>query len=164
MRRYDSEFLSSWIPSPEFHRPDGYSRFENTNQKLTMALEVERTRKSMRSYDNLSEFYDHYASSDFKVLWMVETVSLMNKINKSMGLDNDKTSMHNFILVKDFYKQGWQISIRLGSDKGESVFDLMCAKPQYSVSQPPVSLTHKCVQRKGLSYRKESENCIESKF
>ena len=107
-----------WVPKVDFHRPDGYWLTKIGDQSGVIALEVELTRKSGFAYRGTGQFYSN-RKNVFRIIWVVPTPGLATHIQKEIKtVAPDGYLAHNFILLKDFEKNGWNAKFILGEEQG----------------------------------------------
>lgn len=119
LRRMHEEHYPSWIPKGDGHRPDGYWRTLFEGKKGTIALEVERNRKSLDDYIEAAQFYA-LRENLFRVMWIVRlpgAAKLVAEAAQKVG--GAAEGLHNFILESDFRKSGWGAYIFMGRDTGK---------------------------------------------
>jgi hypothetical protein len=130
MRRYEIEYYPSWVPPTTRHRPDGYWLVQGKAEKpRVVALEVELSRKLDSDYQAVREFYMAWKRI-YRVIWFVpkakDAKRLAKKFAEEPGVEQ---CYHNFVLLGDFLKSGWQSPITLGPDQGMCVAELLYDKP-----------------------------------
>lgn len=114
LRRQHEETLFDWLPPTSAHRPDGYWYFPKAKPKAVISLEVEINRKAFTDYIGYGNFYNKYKTIE-SVIWIVQSESLAKKITEAAhGNLAEFRNIHNFILLKDFLKHGWQSQIFMG--------------------------------------------------
>lgn len=125
LRRFDSEALPAWATKLQTHKPDALWYFPETKNKYLIGLEVEISRKRNIDYEKLGQFYK-YDASLHSVLWVVLTKGHADCIRSAMKIeDNSKENIHNFILIEDFRKHGWNSDIFIGPNKNQSIINFL---------------------------------------
>ena len=157
LRTYHPEFLPSYIPNVEWHRPDGYWYFKNGKNIKLISLEVELNQKYRGYYGGYSIFYDAFPR-EHRVLWIVKTIHQAKRILESMYEYEPEYKIHNFILLKDFYKNGWNTKIRGVVDDGKTILNLMEENCQEIADKTGISCFPTYMTDRRLSYQIYSEN------
>lgn len=119
LRKMHEEHYPDWVPKGGRHRPDGYWRTILGGNLGTIALEVERHRKSLDDYVGAAQFFANRKEL-FRVIWVVRYEGAAHVIAaaaKKVG--GDAQGLHNFIREKDFRKSGWGAPIFMGRDTGK---------------------------------------------
>jgi hypothetical protein len=125
LRNYHFDSYPSWAPKTDIHRPDGYWHIPTVRSNVTLALEVELSRKSDSDYNHVGDFYRFYENIS-RVLWIVRHISLGRRISKlTDGESPTGKPIHNFISLEKFYQQGWGSVIELGPEQGKSMTELL---------------------------------------
>ena len=121
----DPDTYPQWVPFSEIHRPDGYWRIPLLGKMVTLALEVELTQKSALRYRLTANFYQENQNI-FRVVWVVTSESLCGKIRTQIRESCPETlDLHNFMLLEDFKKVGWNAQFVNGLEKGRPLKDLL---------------------------------------
>lgn len=125
LRCTPDEHWPKWIPQSTEHRPDGYTRFRKGEQNVVVAFETELTLKSKSRYADIVCFYEYGSGIDF-VLWLVGTTGMANSIRRIFERYGSKNvSKHNFIVLEDFLKSGWDAKIIKGHFAEKAIKDLL---------------------------------------
>ena len=115
LRRYEPEHYPAWVPQSEEHRPDGYWHRRLPSGTMTIALEMELSRKKSADYQKASLFYGDSAQIN-RVLWVVRTLgeakSIGRELAKGLGA---RPKIHSFILLGSFLKHGWSAPVVHGA-------------------------------------------------
>lgn len=128
LRRMHEEHYPNWVPRADGHRPDGYWRTLFNGQNGTIALEVERNRKSLDDYIQAAQFYAN-RSELFRVVWVTRlpgAAKLILEAARKVG--GDAQGLHNIVMESDFRKLGWGAPIVMGRDIGKSMSHLLPSK------------------------------------
>lgn len=132
LRRYHLDHYPDWVPRTSEHRPDGYWRVLRDGNAITIALEVEINRKRDRFYQQLAHFYERHPQID-RVVWVVTSQLFAESVSRLLKKEIDSRSViHDFILRKDFEKNGWSAPIIIGAEQGKSLSFLLDHTPQTS--------------------------------
>lgn len=145
LRNYHTEFLPSWVPSVEDHRPDGYWYFKNGKKIKLMSLEVEISKKTKTRYQAYSHFYKKF-SEDSRVIWVVSSQSHARLILKAMYKYEPDYKIHNFIYLESFKKNGWDCRIFGGPDKGRKLVEIIESNSEVSAELERVHGFNLCLQ------------------
>ena len=90
-----------------------------------VALEVERTVKSTKRYQEVADFYEKQPGIMF-VVWAVETPGKLQSIRSSIEKFTPKlVNMHQFTLISDIRVNGWNAQFRNGLLAGKSLASLL---------------------------------------
>ncbi len=125
LRRIDPSLYPMWVPQTDVHRADGYWRLPKLAKDSSLAIEIERSQKALKSYELVADFYESY---DFVkgVIWITPMpprgLSLATRILKYLDQSESK---HSFIALEDFTKLGWQAPVRIGKHKGATLSKIM---------------------------------------
>lgn len=113
----ESDCFPDWLPKSKSHIPDGYTYIKKPGGEV-LAIEVELSQKTMARYEEMIGFLDRHDEIS-RVLWLCANERLIEKITqKIVSQKRLRPNLHNFILLGDFQKRGWQCSILWG-DKAE---------------------------------------------
>lgn len=125
LRRFETEAYPRWVPTDPSHRPDGYWLIPKQPKNLTIALEVELSRKTTADYAMAGAFYSRNALID-QVLWIVSQNSHAKSIEAAMRSENGShRAIHSYFLVGEFREHGWESVCRLGEMIGKKMSDLL---------------------------------------
>ena len=84
----------------------------------TVALEVEMTYKSSSEYPQMAQFYS-VERELLRVVWLVRYRGIAKEILKAVGeVGGVGKDLHDFILLEDFLKSGWNSRFFAGRDIG----------------------------------------------
>lgn len=138
LRRISPELWDSWVPNSTVHRPDGYSLFFKNDKKVIVSFEVELTIKEKKRYEPLVVFYDSQDTIDL-VFWLVERkkdITSLKNIFEHMGMK--KPLKHQFVLLENFKKSGWQAPFSYGSFEGQLIANVLFSQdiPRSSLAVP----------------------------
>ena len=101
---------------------------------LSVAIEVEITRKIKSKYADAAESYSDLESVH-RILWLVPAQSDARHIQSAMrNSEMENRDKHDFVLVPDFKTVGWQSKITLGPEAGKTVQEFLNSLPQKPVS------------------------------
>ncbi len=154
---YQNGLLPKYIPDMTEHTPKGYWCFKNENKNRLVSLEIEVTRMSKLHYLDSSYFYKDF-SENSRVFWVVKDSTQVKDILFLMYEACPKYKVHNFVLLKDIYKNGWHAEIIGGMDKNKILRDVLL---QNSLSTAGLTLV-KCFQDymldRRLTYRNHSQS------
>ena len=156
LRRYYREHLPTWVPSPDLHRPDGYWYFEIGERKATVALEIEKSRKSNSELEKLATFYANF-NMNFKVLWLVEGKGLLKRLSHFLTKASRNANIHNYVMLKGFLLNGWQSKIVLGPDQNRTISDFIYENAFETPINRLCAHTTKLILDKRISYQNNSE-------
>lgn len=124
MRRFCREEMPYWLPSTELHRPDGFTRFQNSNVKKIISYEVEISRKSAERYDPICQYYQKNNDIDL-VVWLIRDQTLMKQVQERILLSDDSLDRHAFILLEDFQACFWSAKVLLHQKDSITFVELM---------------------------------------
>lgn len=161
LRSYHQEFLPEYIPNVEEHRPDGYWYFKNGNTIKLMSLEVELSQKSFKRYEAYASFYDEFSSRD-RCLWVVKTKSHAKKILRAMYKEKPEYMVHNFVLLKDMFDNGWSSTVFAGPEKSKLVSSLFYENSQYEVETNSELLYNNLLLDNRLTYQLYSKKPLQT--
>lgn len=134
IRRIDCSSYPSWVPGTDRHRPDGYWRVPCNRSFLTIALEVERSFKTMSIYEVIAYFYELQTSID-RIVWVVDPPGTAKSICAVMERMSPSTYLrHDFVLLKDFKSLHWQAPIIMGFEQGKTLGFLLGIRTESSQS------------------------------
>lgn len=121
LRRIDPAFYPEAIPKSKGHRPDGYWAINSGSKKHLIALEVERSQKTLVNYDSVARFYYKDAYVD-QVIWIVDRMGqarqMQTRFEKAVA---EHADIHSFVLLKDLKRLVWQSPIVLGKDRSQTI-------------------------------------------
>lgn len=127
LRNLPKELYPDWVPSTDLHRPDGYWGVLEDKKMTVVALEVERTVKSAKRYQEVADFYEKQPGIMY-VVWAVETPGELQSIRSSIEKFTPKlVDMHQFTLVSDIRLNGWSAQFRCGLQSGKTLASLLTA-------------------------------------
>ncbi len=130
LRRYHPDHYPEWVPKTTDRRPDGYWRIPRNGKWITVALEVEISLKRDRFYRQVAHFYDRHPEID-RVVWVTPTRNSAAAIEKLFQVEiGPRSTIHDFISLKDFERQGWQAPILVGAEAGRPLSFLLDPSPQ----------------------------------
>lgn len=125
LRRINPEAYPEWVPNSGLHRPDGYWHINLVGKNVLVALEIELCQKTSLRYSTPATFYQQ-SQNIFRVVWVVGSVSLGNRIKKQLELAcPNAIGLHNFLLLNQFKKTGWDAPFFLGPESGRPLKDLL---------------------------------------
>lgn len=132
LRRLDDEDYPAWVPRSKYsreeklyHRPDGYWQIHNGERNLVIALEVERHQQSDLKYATTGKFYAENKSI-YRVFWLVPSQSRARILDKKMRKHlKENENYHDFILIDEFFKNGWQTKIFIGPDQNQTIAKIL---------------------------------------
>lgn len=137
LRRLAFHEYPSWVPKTDLHRPDGYFGFVNGDKAVTVAIEVECNRKKTVSYELVGEFYANLPNL-LRVVWLVPNAHSAGRIQKTFSNTvHAGSGIHNYVLISEFQKFGWQSMILLGPEKGAAVGSVLGFSPQEKPEKSP---------------------------
>lgn len=114
-----------WVPGRKEHIPDGYSLITNKKETSLIAFEIEISQKSQDRYLKILSFFGGAKSEYDFVFWLVFSKRLAEKILASKrGPDYMDLSKHQFFLLDDFIKSGWNTKCFLGTTKGKTLSEI----------------------------------------
>jgi hypothetical protein len=123
LRCHELDQFPDWVPRSSSHRPDGYWHFDGPNTQTTIALEIELSRKNLAEYGFVGDFYEIHSGVD-KIIWVVDTRSVGEAIQRKIETHTLKKTKHNFLLLDQYLQQGWKAKFFSGPDQGISVQEL----------------------------------------
>jgi hypothetical protein len=124
LRRYEPEFLPSWVTISSRHRPDGYWRVRKECGHQVIALEVELSPKTDLDYETVGRFYkDH--EEIHRVIWVVEKTQFAERILRLAEKYSCGESKHCFVLIKPLLAMGWQATVFHGCETGKSISSIL---------------------------------------
>ncbi|MEI8025262.1 MAG: hypothetical protein WCI18_02835 [Pseudomonadota bacterium] len=154
LRRYATESLPSWVPSPEIHRPDGYWGIPSNEKIFPVGVEVELNQKASAFYQTVGDYYSE-EQTVFRVLWLVELESQARSIQKQITkLVSYRGDIHNFVSADQFTKHGWSAKFCTGPESGKSIRDTLHLLMHREGSQPPVNSSSTLTTQHLLDARK----------
>jgi hypothetical protein len=121
LRRIDPSLYPMWVPQTDVHRADGYWQLPKLKTDSSLAIEVERSQKALRSYELVADFYESY---DFVkgVIWITPMPPRgMSLATRIIDYLEQPESKHSFIALENFTKLGWQAPVRIGKHKGSTL-------------------------------------------
>ena len=124
VRRLSFDEFPAWAPRTDLHRPDGYWHIRDGENSITVALEVELNQKKLSNYSRATEFYSYYKNINC-VLWVVPSVGKAQSILREMTRNSTESSNHDFVLLSDFYRHGWQSTMVVGPNTGKTISNLL---------------------------------------
>lgn len=125
LRRIEFEAYPRWVPTDTSHRPDGYWLIPKKSKNLTVALEMELSRKTTAEYGSAGAFYSRNTQIDH-VIWIVSQNSHAKSIENAMQSENgNHRFIHSYFLVGEFRERGWESVCRLGELSGKKLSDLI---------------------------------------
>lgn len=121
LRRLHFEEYPSWVPRSDLHRPDGFLGFAVDKEIVSIAIEVEISRKVASKYYSVAEYYSDDPSIH-RVLWLVPSGTDVNRIRSAIRKTGaPQRAMHNFVLVPHFKESGWQSKIIAGPETNQTL-------------------------------------------
>jgi len=137
LRRLDPEHYPAWVPRTQLRRPDGYWRVPMGNAAVTIALEVELSRKKASHYEILADFYESQESI-YRVVWVVKTQDQIRNIAAAMRRRiQSRALLHCFLWLSDYLDTGWNTTFRAGYERGRTLgallFNCPTTPPQHVV-------------------------------
>ena len=127
LRRFDRSFYPVWVPDICGRRPDGFWKVPFGNTSLVFALEAELNQKGVNEYGPIAQYYRD-TPQIARVFWITKTRSLASKLQKIFQETSpERYKRHDFILLDDFCRNGWESPIFLGWDQGKSFRYALCA-------------------------------------
>ena len=160
LRSVDNSLLPHYVFSPKEHRPDGYWYIQDSKKLRLMALEVELHQKAKKLYEEVSFFYSDFKESD-RCIWIVKKQSVARTILRSMYKTRPDYYIHNFLLLKDILKLGWNAPIIIGPDKFDTLYSLFDQSLQSNDRPSPDHMFIKYLLDNRLSY--ENHSVLEMK-
>lgn len=125
LRTYDPEMYPAWVPASGGHRADGYSFVQGQSGDRVIGIEVELSRKKVSLYKSAGIFYSHQREVD-RVLWLVEGATYLASLESHLATyDLDRSSIHNFVSLGQFQRQGWQSRIARGPEQGLTIHEFL---------------------------------------
>ncbi len=126
LRRVHPQCLPKELSESTNHRADGYWIYDQSKTTRTiLALEVELSQKSSERYRECIFHYSLARDID-SVLWIVESEHLAKIISKELSADRHSAqSKHQFVLLADLVKQGWNSQIISGNNTGRKLSAFM---------------------------------------
>lgn len=153
LRRFDGDELPNWAKPLQAHKPDGVWYFPDTEAKTLLALEMEPNRKRTRDYATLGAFYSEEKSIS-SVLWIVQSRGHANSIVSAFhSATNAHRDIHNFALLDDFKKLGWDSEIFFGPNAEMSILNFLESARQNPFSTTPSPMLHRGYAEKILNSR-----------
>lgn len=126
LRRHQESLFPVWIPDIRGRRPDGFWKVPFGKGPVIFALEVELHQKSANEYGPIAQYYRD-TPEIARIFWITKTRPLASKLQKVFQeVSPDKYKRHDFILLDDFSKNGWESLIYLGWDQGKSFHHALC--------------------------------------
>ncbi len=139
LRSYHEDLWPSWIPRSTIHRPDGYSVYQNADRRTIIAFETELSLKASKRYESIINFYDSQSTITF-VFWLVDSRSTLNAISRILQkVQISQSSKHQFVLLPDFQKMGWNAPFIQGSFIGNSPANILLHKTSTLLTQDPLN-------------------------
>jgi len=124
LRRYEPEEYPEWVPKSKKRKPDGYWRINGKDGEKSarvIALEVELSRKKEDEIRSIGYFYADEFRID-RVLWVALSKAMAERQARIFGgLNVDRRAIHNFVLLSDFQRVGWDAPIILGPESGGTI-------------------------------------------
>jgi hypothetical protein len=158
LRRLDPDCYPNWVPTSSLRRPDGYWRIPFQGRPVTIALEVELSKKGGLSYPLVGTFYEQQTTI-FRVVWVVGTESLLQHIRSQIEKACPRSvDIHNFLLLDAFKNQGWSARFVCGREANYSLRELLNSCVQHAPSRcRPLELLdfRKCPGRSRASRQAE---------
>lgn len=125
LRCKPDELYPEWIPQTILHRPDGYSKIIQDGKQTVFAFEVELSLKAKKRYEKLIYFYERDTRIDH-ILWLVGTKGMIASLRRVFERYNASRFLkHNFLLLEDFLKTGWQTPILEGNLSGNTLQNIL---------------------------------------
>ncbi len=125
LRRIEIGDYPSWVPTDASHRPDGYWLIPTEQKHLTVALEVELSRKTIAEYAVAGDFYSRNAQIDH-VIWLVSQNSQAKSIERAMQTEHARHRfIHSYFYLGEFVEHGWESICRAGELVGTKMSDLL---------------------------------------
>lgn len=125
LRRIDLASYPTIIPRTDRHRPDGYWVLNSENKTELISIELELSQKSNDSYESTGDFYSDYEQIK-QILWIVSRKGMIPGMKANLNKSHNSNGLcHNFILLTDFFKNGWQTKILDGISAGKTVYQLL---------------------------------------
>lgn len=153
LRRIDGDELPKWAKPLQAHKPDGVWYFPETEAKTIYALEMEPNRKRTRDYEALGAFYSEEKSIS-AVLWIVQSRGHARSIVTAFhAATNVHREIHNFALIDDFKKFGWNCEMFFGPNVGMSILNFLEKARRNQASTAPSPMPHRGCAEKILNFR-----------
>ena len=126
LRRIHPQCLPKELSESTGHRADGYWIYDqNKTTRTILALEVELSRKSSERYRECIFHYSLARDID-SVLWIVDSEQLAKIISNEMSADRHSSqNKHQFALVSELVKHGWDSKIISGNNTGRKLSEFM---------------------------------------
>jgi DNA-binding MarR family transcriptional regulator len=133
LRRVTKDAYPAWIPSDPSHRPDGYWFLPKQPKGITVALEVELSRKTTEEYAMAGAFYSRNVGVAH-VVWLVSQEGHAKAIERAMKSENGShRAIHSYFLLWEFKDHGWESVCRCGEMIGKRMSDLLETTPRESL-------------------------------
>ncbi len=156
LRRYAVTEYPTWIPKSDFHRPDGYVGFSSDDKMLSVAIEVELSRKVASAYENVGVFYAEHQNVH-RVLWLVPSLVMAKRIQRKITESvSVRHNIHSFVLLSHFLESGWAAKISEGADAGISIAEFYCHLPRRKPVEKPWKSTSLALLDTRKSYVKST--------
>lgn len=135
LRRLHFDMFPAWAPRSDVHRADGYWKIPSATSDMVLALEVELSVKSRHDYELTADFYGRQAGIS-RVIWVVESATSAHFIDQALNHEAsaDAKKKHNFVLLDQVRKAGWQTPFVFGPECGKNLRSLLCNNPVTSQS------------------------------
>ena len=134
----DDSLLPLWVPNSRSHIPDGLTKFAFGPDPMVLAIEVELNLKPLVKYDKAGYYFDAGLSKVDLVFWVCGKAWIAKEIEKRLrGLKLRNPGIHQFVLMAEFEKHGWDAVIERGNLKGQSVRHVYQTKGQLSSNESP---------------------------
>jgi hypothetical protein len=163
LRRYRPEHYPAWIPRSFLHRPDGYWLVPIDGMQVTIALEVELSRKKDPKYEILAEQYEAQPGI-FRVVWLVPNAAFARYVQERLRKAvKDKSGIHDFIPLDAYRKYGWQTQFISGYETERTLAFLLNHRTE--TAPKPVSALflldgRLCPHKtKGSTFSEKTEKC-----
>jgi predicted transcriptional regulator len=125
LRRIDPGCYPEWVPHGPLHRPDGYWSLPGDNGRRVIALEIEITLKNQEDYGSAATFYNH-TSSITSTLWLVNAHAVTKRVlHATKHSVLPFRNIHEFVMLSDFEKNGWNAKIYTGVHAGQSISEFL---------------------------------------
>jgi hypothetical protein len=115
----------SWVPDIQRHRPDGFWCLPDEKGNVVFALEVELNVKTRTEYAPIVRFYRD-TDEIRRIIWLVSRHSHAEELVrrfKEVAPENYKR--HEFVVLSDFVKLGWQAPIVRGLEQGRTLRNVL---------------------------------------
>lgn len=120
----ETDCFPDWLPKSKVHIPDGYTLIKKPGIEV-LAIEVELSQKTMARYEEMIGFLDRQDEIS-RALWLCASERLIEKISqKIVSQKRIRPNMHNFVLLENFQKHGWQCPILWGDKTDATVRSVM---------------------------------------